>query len=95
MADLAQQLLQAVEKGAADLGEPARLALLQASVKLVETLENPVERLLRLCFVGQLAVLTKRMCEANLSSRPSTIPSPSASPSTSSSLTSLSSMADL
>ncbi|KAH7408672.1 O-methyltransferase-domain-containing protein [Phaeosphaeria sp. MPI-PUGE-AT-0046c] len=50
MADLAQQVLQAVEKGAADLGEPARLALLQASVKLVETLENPVERLLRLSF---------------------------------------------
>lgn len=50
MADLAQKVLQAVEKGAVDLGEPARLALLQASIKLVETLENPVERMFRLCF---------------------------------------------
>lgn len=52
MADLANQLLQAVEKGAADLGEPARLALLQASMKLTQTLENPVERMFRLCFVS-------------------------------------------
>ena len=55
MADLAQLLLQAAEKGAADLGEPARLALLQASVKLMETLENTVERMFRLCFVSAVA----------------------------------------
>lgn len=54
MADLAQQLRQAVETSAADLGEPERLALLQASIKLIETLENPLERLFRLCFVGLL-----------------------------------------
>ena len=51
MADLAQQLLDAASKGPAGLTETDRLALLQASTKLIETFENPIEKFLRLFFV--------------------------------------------
>jgi hypothetical protein len=51
MADLAQQLLDAASKGPAELTETDRLALLQASTKLSEALENPLEKFIRLFFV--------------------------------------------
>ncbi|KAF2030729.1 S-adenosyl-L-methionine-dependent methyltransferase [Setomelanomma holmii] len=48
MADLAQQLLDAASKGPTGLAETDRLALLQASTKLSEALENPLEKFFRL-----------------------------------------------
>jgi hypothetical protein len=51
MADLAQQLLDIANKGASDLNEADRSALLQATYKLSSALESPVEQIFRLCFV--------------------------------------------
>jgi hypothetical protein len=52
MADLAQQMLDLASKGPAEVAEADRSALLQASVKLSEALENPLEKFLRLFMVG-------------------------------------------
>jgi hypothetical protein len=51
MADLAQQLLNIANKGASELNEADRSALLQATYKLSSALESPVEQIFRLCFV--------------------------------------------
>jgi hypothetical protein len=52
MADLTQQINELMSKGTSDLAEPDRLALLQASTKLAEALENPFEKLFRLLLVS-------------------------------------------
>lgn len=48
---LTQDILDQANKGSAGLGEPERLALLQASEKLTVALEQPLEKFIRLFFV--------------------------------------------
>lgn len=50
MADLIKQLSDLTAKGPAGLEEADRLAILQATSKLTDALENPVEKFLRLFF---------------------------------------------
>lgn len=55
MADLIKQLSDLTAKGPAGLEEADRLAILQATSKLTDALENPIEKFLRLFFVCQFS----------------------------------------
>lgn len=52
MAGLANQLEELASRGAADLEGAERLALLKATYKLSDALENPMEKILRMFFVS-------------------------------------------
>lgn len=52
MAALARQIAEQAGKGPTGLEETDRVALLQASEKLRDTLENPLEKFKRLFFVS-------------------------------------------
>ena len=51
MADLTQQILELASKSPPDLAEADRHTLLQASYKLSDALENPLEKMMRLFLV--------------------------------------------
>jgi len=57
MADLTQQILDLAAKGPGDLDEESRLALLQASFKLTEAVENPFEKTVRMLLVRNTDIL--------------------------------------
>jgi hypothetical protein len=52
MANLTKQILELASKGPCDLAEADRAALLQASFNLVDALENPMEKMLRMFLVS-------------------------------------------
>jgi hypothetical protein len=52
MADLTKQILEFTSKGLDGIAEADRAALLQASTKLAETLETPMEMMVRMFFVS-------------------------------------------
>ena len=49
--ELARQIAEFTNKGAIELEESDRIALLQATNKLTEALESPPEKLVRWCMV--------------------------------------------
>jgi hypothetical protein len=52
MAALTKQILDFTSNGLDGITEADRVALLQASTKLAETIENPMEMMLRMFFVS-------------------------------------------
>jgi len=66
---LAQDILALASKGPAGLEEADRLALLQASEKLTQALETPMDKFLRHFFV-RLSMLISILHPAHISTTP-------------------------